>query len=145
MFATRINVMQLKDIASLNGKSGLFRVAAPTRSGMILESLDELRSKLVVPATARVSVLEEISIYTTTGEGTVSLKTVLLSVKAKYGDALPVTQDADPAGLASFMESVLPDYDAQRVYNSDIRKLVRWYGIISRYAPEAITEEGTAS
>ncbi|MFM8349079.1 MAG: DUF5606 domain-containing protein, partial [Bacteroidota bacterium] len=51
--------MQLKEIASLNGKGGLFRVMAPTRSGLILESLDEARTKVVTPASARVSVLEE--------------------------------------------------------------------------------------
>lgn len=128
--------MQLKEIASLNGKSGLFRVMAPTRSGLILESLDEARTKVVTPASARVSVLDEISIYTTTSEGTVPLKDVLMAVKAKFGDDLGVSPEAAPAELSAFMRAVLPEYDAVRVYNSDIRKLVRWYGILSKFAPD---------
>ena len=132
--------MQLKEIASLNGKSGLFRVVAPTRSGLILESLDEARTKLVTQASARVSVLEEISIYTTTGEGTVALKDVLLAVKARFGDDIGISSEAAPADLAAFMRTVLPEYDETRVYNSDIKKLVRWYGILSKYAPDVLNQ-----
>jgi len=133
--------MELKEIASLNGKSGLFRVVAPTRSGMILESLDESRAKLVIPATAKVSVLEEISMYTTTGEGTVPLKDVLLAVKARFGDNTGISPEAEPAELATFMKAAVPDYDASRVYNSDIRKLIRWYGILLKFAPEVLNAE----
>ena len=64
--------MNLRDIAAVSGKSGLYRVLKPTRTGVILESLDANKTKLVANANSRVSILKEISVYTTTAEGTVS-------------------------------------------------------------------------
>ncbi|MFM8346594.1 MAG: hypothetical protein ACKOAR_00980, partial [Bacteroidota bacterium] len=69
----------------------------------------------------------------------VPLKDVLLAVKAKFGDNPGVSPEAAPAELAAFMRTVLPDYDEARVYNSDIRKLVRWYGILAKFAPDVLT------
>ena len=60
--------MELKEIASVSGKGGLFKILKPAKGGVILESLDEAKSKLVVGASQRLSVLSEISIYTTTKE-----------------------------------------------------------------------------
>lgn len=131
--------MELKDIASVSGKSGLFRIVSPTRNGFLLESMDESKAKLVVPASQKISVLEEISIYVNTAEGTIPLKDVLVAVHKNFGGGLPVTHDADPKDLRKFMLQVLPDYDEARVYNSDIKKLVRWYQIISNVAPEILS------
>lgn len=131
--------MDLTKIASVSGKSGLFRIVGPTRSGLILESLDEAKTKLITPANQKISVLDEISIYTTTSEGTIALSKVLLSVAEHFGAELNVDPDGGPAVLSPFMKKVLPDYDEQRVYQSDIRKLIKWYGVLRRYAPELFT------
>ncbi|MDL5048740.1 DUF5606 domain-containing protein [Oscillatoria amoena NRMC-F 0135] len=72
--------MKLDEIATLSGKSGLFKVLKPTKSGVILESLDEHKTKIVATPNHRMSVLSEISIYTTTKEGTVSLEQVLKKI-----------------------------------------------------------------
>jgi hypothetical protein len=72
--------MTLADIASISGKGGLFKVVAPTKSGVILESLDETKTKLVATTSHKLSLLHEISIYTTTKEGTVPLEEVLKSM-----------------------------------------------------------------
>ena len=76
--------MELKDIASVSGKGGLFKIIKPGKTGVILESLDDAKTKLVVGGNQRMSLLSEISIYTTTKEGTESLETVLIAIKNKY-------------------------------------------------------------
>ena len=131
--------MTLSDLATVSGKGGLFKVVAPTKSGVILESLDEAKTKLVATTNHRLSLLTEISIYTTTKEGTVALIDVLQKIHAEFGNDPGVDADSDGAELKSFLKSVLPEYDENRVYVSDIKKLVKWYGTIGRYAPEILT------
>jgi hypothetical protein len=133
--------MTLADIATLSGKSGLFKVFKPAKSGVILESLDEAKTKLVATPNHKLSVLEEISIYTTTKEGTVPLGDVLRKIYAEFGDDPGLDSTADNAELKAFMNAVLPEYDEDRVYVSDIRKLVKWYGVLLKYAPEILTSE----
>ena len=128
--------MTLKDIASVSGKGGLFRILGTSRSGFILESLDDQKARSVTPVSAKVSVLEEISIYTTTAEGTVSLLHVLKEVRKTFSDQLPVHPESTPDQLREFLTGILPEHDQQRVYTSDIKKLVRWYGILAARAPE---------
>lgn len=130
--------MTLDDIATVSGKGGLYKVFKPAKSGVILESLDEAKTKIVATANNRLSILSEISIYTTTKEGTVPLADVLKKINAEYGDDLGLDAEADPAELKAFIKSVLPDYDESRVYVSDIKKLVKWYGIILKYASEIV-------
>ena len=128
--------MELKDIASIAGKSGLFKVLKPTRTGVILESLDEEKKKTIVGANARVSLLKEISIYTTSAESSLMLETVFDSIYKKHKAELPVTSKSDAAELESFLETIVPDYDTERVYLSDIKKLVSWYSTLVKFAPE---------
>lgn len=130
--------MTLKDIASISGKSGIFRIVGPTRTGLLLESLDDKKIKVVTSGKDRVSVLEEISIYTNTADGTVPLAEVLKSVKSKFGNELPVHAESSPEQLREFMTKVLPEHDERRVYHSDIRKLVRWYSALLTLAPEVL-------
>lgn len=131
--------MTLAEIASMSGKGGLFKVIAPTKSGVILETLDDAKTKLVATTNNRLSLLHEISIYTTTKEGTVSLEEILKKIHADFGDDLGVDSNSDPSELKSFMKAILPQYDENRVYVSDIKKLIRWYETISKYAPELLT------
>ena len=131
--------MTLDDVATISGKGGLFKVFKPAKSGVILESLDEAKTKLVATPNHKLSILSEISIYTTTKEGTVALVDVLKKINASFGNDLGLDADADGAELKSFLKSVLPEYDENRVYVSDIKKLVKWYGVLMQYAPEIIT------
>ena len=123
--AQSMRFMTLAEIASVSGKGGLFKVVAPTKSGVILESMDEAKTKLVATTSHRLSLLHEISIYTTTKEGTVPLEDVLKKINADFGDDLGVDGNSDSEELKSFMKAVLPTYDENRVYISDIKKLVR--------------------
>ncbi len=129
--------MELKDIASISGKGGLFKIVKPGKTGVILESLDAAKTKLVAGGSQRMSLLSEISIYTTTKDGTAALLDVLNAIKTKFGTDLGVTPESDSAKLKGFLKSVLPEFDEDRVYVSDIKKLVKWYSILLKEAPEA--------
>lgn len=133
--------MTISEIATVSGKGGLYKVVAPTKSGVILESLDEAKTKLVATTNHRLSLLNEISIYTTTKEGTVALEDILKKIHKDFGNDLGVDGNSDAVELKAFMKAVLPEYDETRVYVSDIKKLVRWYEAILKYAPELLTEE----
>ncbi len=130
--------MTLADIATLSGKGGLYKVVAPTKSGVILESLDETKTKIVANASNKLSLLHEISIYTTSKEGTVPLEDVLKKIHSEFANDLGVDGDSDGAELKSFMKAVVSDFDENRVYVSDIKKLIKWYGVILKYAPEIL-------
>lgn len=136
--------MELKDIASVSGKGGLFKIVKPGKTGVILESLDDAKTKLVVGGNQRMSLLSEISIYTTTKEGTESLETVLIAIKNKYSNELGVTPESDAAPLRAFLKSVLPTFDEERVYVSDMKKLVKWYLLLTKLAPEVFTPSAEA-
>ncbi len=133
--------MELKEIASISGKGGLFKIMKPGNAGVILESLDAAKLKLVAGGKERMSVLSEISIYTTTKEGTVSLQEVIKKIKKQFGAEIGVTPESENAQLKSFLKSVLPEFDEDRVYVSDIKKLVKWYAILLKEAPEVFEQE----
>lgn len=128
--------MTLSEIATISGKGGLYKVVAPTKSGVVLESLDESKTKIVATTNHRLSLLNEISIYTTTKEGTIGLEKILRKIHAEFGNDLGVDLNSDGSELKAFMKAILPEYDETRVYVSDIKKLVRWYESILKFVPE---------
>lgn len=133
----------LKQIANVAGYSGLYRILKPGRAGVIVESLDEKKAKTMMGPTARVSVLNDISIYVDdeSEEQSVSLGNVLLTINETYGDTLLVDPKGSTNELAEFMASVVPNYDRDRVRTADIKKLIIWYGILRQYAPEVFETE----
>jgi hypothetical protein len=132
--------MDLNEIASISGKGGLFHIVKPTRSGVIVESLDEQKKKLVVGANHRVSVLKEVSIYTTDAEGSVPLEEVFKKIHEEFGDD-PGVDTSDSEELKAFTKHIIPEYDEERVYPSDMKKLVNWYSVLLKYAPEVFEEK----
>ncbi len=130
--------MTLKDIASVAGKSGLYRVLKPSRTGVLLETIDEKKSKLIANAQQRVSILKEVSIYATNAEGSVPLNEVFLKIQEKYGAKVEI-DTANTKTLLAFIAEIVPDYDTQKVYPSDVKKLITWYNILSQYYPEVFT------
>jgi hypothetical protein len=132
--------MTLDDIATLTGKGGLFKVFKPAKAGVILESLDDAKTKTVATSNHRLSLLSEISIYTHSKEGTVPLSDVLKKIHTEFEGDIGLDAKADASELKSFLKSVLADYDEERVYVSDIKKLVKWYEILVQFAPEVLVE-----
>jgi hypothetical protein len=133
--------MEYSDIASVSGKGGLFKVVNPTRTGVILESMDAEKKKLVVGMNAKVSVLSEISIYTTDEEGSVPLEVVMRKIHSEFNGDTGVDKNSDSDELKSFLQHVLPNYDDERVYVSDIKKLVTWYSLLVKLVPELLEEK----
>jgi len=133
--------MEFKEIASLAGKGGLFKILKPTRTGVILESMDEHKKKLIAGTQHRVSILEEISIYTTSEEGSVPIAEVLKKIKDEFNDDLGLDKNASPEELKAFIKHLLPEFDEERVYPSDIKKLISWYHILYQYAPEVLKKD----
>ncbi|WP_144604678.1 DUF5606 family protein [Algoriphagus algorifonticola] len=135
--------MNFKDIATVSGKPGLYKVLKPSRSGVILESMDEKKGKMVAGMAQRVSILSDISIYTLTEEGAEPLESVMKKIEAEFQGDLGLDANPDDAELRAFMKHILPDVDEARVYTSDIKKLISWYKIIRTNAPEVLedTEE----
>ena len=133
--------MELTEIASISGKGGLFKVLKPGKAGVLLESMDASKTRIVASATQRLSLLNEISIYTTTKEGTVPLEEVLKKINQEYKNDLGVDVNSDGSELKAFLKSVLPTFDEDRVYVSDIKKLVKWYSILLEQVPKVFTEQ----
>jgi hypothetical protein len=130
--------MNFKDIATVAGKPGLYKILKPTRSGVVLESLDEKKTKLVAGMAQRVSILSDISIYTLTEAGAEPLESVMKKIEAEYKGDTGVESTSPEAELRAFLKSVLPEFDDARVYTSDIKKLVSWYKIIRTNSPEVL-------
>jgi hypothetical protein len=133
--------MELSEIASISGKGGLFKVLKPGKSGVLLESLDATKTRIVATATQRLSLLSEISIYTTTKEGTVALQDVLKKIYKDFNNDLGVDGNSEGIELKAFLKSVLPEYDEDRVYVSDIKKLVKWYSVLLEQIPEFFADK----
>lgn len=131
----------LTEVASISGKGGLYKVIKPGRSGVVLESLDDRKARMVTNPTQKVSVLAEISIYTNTEEGSVPLEDIFKKIHAEFGDDPGVDSKSAPDELMSFLEYILPEYDTTRVYASDVKKLLNWYQILLKEAPELLKEE----
>jgi hypothetical protein len=136
----------LKELAAISGQSGLFRLLKPARHGVLVESLDEKAARSLAPASNKVSLLSEIGIYTQDSDETAPLTEVFENIYQKYGASLSVTSKSSEAELRDFLAEVLPSYDRDRVYISDIKKLVTWYSIVSQHLPyqEATTEDATS-
>jgi len=132
--------MDFKELATVSGKQGLFKILKPTRSGVILESLDGKNSKLVAGMSQRVSILSDISIYTLNEAGAEPLKSVMQKIEKEFAGDLGLDSNPDDAELRAFMKHVLPDVDEAQVYVSDIKKLISWYSLIRTQALETLVE-----
>lgn len=133
--------MEYSDVASLSGKGGLFKVVKPTRTGVILESMDDQKQRMAANASQRISVLSDISIYTTDQEGSTPLEDVFKKIYKEFDNDLGVTPTSDNDELKAFIKHIIPNYDEQRVYVSDIKKLIKWYNTLYQEAPELLKEK----
>ena len=122
--------MKITEIAALSGKGGLFKIISPTKSGVILESLDGSKKRMIAGASTKVSVFSEISIYVMDETESVPLQEVFKVIHKTYAGEIGVDKKSDPEELKSFFKSILPNYDVDRVYVSDIKKVINWYQIL---------------
>ncbi|HBH23309.1 MAG TPA: hypothetical protein DDY13_07785 [Cytophagales bacterium] len=130
--------MEYKDIAAVAGKGGLYKVVKPSRTGLILESLDDKKAKIVTGPHQRVSLMEEISIYTNDFDVTIPVADVFANIYEKFEGDPGVDSKSDKEELFAFFKEVAPGFDEDRVYPSDIKKIVAWYKILLDKAPELL-------
>ena len=117
--------MDLTKIVSISGRPGLFKLLTEIKNGFIVESLQEGK-RFPVFGNARVSSLEEISIYST-GDEDIGIREVLKAIDEKVEKGEKPDPKANPKELQSFFAEAVPEYDAERVYLSDIKKILSWY------------------
>ncbi|MDC6367455.1 MULTISPECIES: DUF5606 domain-containing protein [Flavobacteriaceae] len=120
--------MALDKILSIGGKPGLYRLLTQTRSGFVGESLLDGK-RITVSMRSNVSVLSEIAIYTLEEE--VPLREVFQKIKEKEGgEKTQISHKAEKIALEEYFFEILPNYDEDRVYASDIKKIIQWYNIL---------------
>lgn len=119
--------MSLRGIISISGKGGLYKVIAQGKNNVIVESLEDGK-KFPAFASNRISALEDISIYTIDED--VMLGEVYQKMFDKLSGAKALDHKSDVAELRAFLAEVLPNYDEDRVNNSDIKKLFQWYNLL---------------
>lgn len=120
--------MSLDKILSIAGKPGLYKIVTQTRSGFVAESLLD-NKRITVNIHSNVSVLSEIAMYTLTEE--VPLREVFKKVREKEdGKQTAISHKDSKDKLEEYFFEVLPDYDEDRVYPSDIKKVIQWYNIL---------------
>lgn len=121
--------MVLKDILSISGEPGLFKFIAQGKNAIIVEHL-ETKKRTSAYGSAKVSSLEDIAIFTEKEDMPLSKVFDLVYDKEKGGVA--IDPKSDPSKLKAWFESVLPEYDKDKVYVSDIKKLATWYNILHK-------------
>lgn len=139
--------MNLEKILAISGKPGLYALKVQTRTGFVAESLLDGK-KITVGLRSNVSLLSEISMYTHSEEK--PLADVMRNIAIKEDNGPALSHKEDNAQLVAYFKEVLPDYDEDRVYVSDIKKVLNWYnllqakGLVSKEVPVARTNEAVA-
>ncbi|MFN0729023.1 DUF5606 family protein [Polaribacter gochangensis] len=119
--------MEFNKIIAVTGKPGLFHVVSQTKTGIVVESLSD-KKRFPILSTQNVSLLENIAIFTYEEE--VPLLTVFKSIFEKEEGKETISHKESGAKLTSFFAEILPDFDQERVYTSNIKKIVQWYNML---------------
>jgi hypothetical protein len=130
--------MNLEKILAISGKPGLFALKIQTRSGFVAESLLDGK-KITVGLRSNVSLLTEISVYTHDEEK--PLAEIMRAIAVKEDNGPAISHKEDNVKLIAYFTEILPEYDEERVYPSDIKKILNWYnmlqakGLVSKEEP----------
>ena len=134
--------MKLSEIVSISGKSGLFLFINSSRVPYTVEELETGR-RMPVFGREKMSLLSNISMYTTEGEK--PLAEVMQGMYETFGEEIPDAQTVSESAetLKTFMDKALPNWDQERIHQSDIKKLAKWYQILRQKGLDSflLTEE----
>jgi len=132
----------LKGILAVSGQGGLFKMVSQAKNSIIVESLLDGK-RMPAYATSRISALEDISIFTI--EEDVKLIDVFKNIYEKENGGQAISHKASANDLKEYFEEILPDYDKDRVYVSDMKKVFMWYNLLLENQilkfEEEVTEE----
>lgn len=124
--------MELKDLVSISGMSGLFEVVTKRTDGMIVKGLDDGKPQFISSRVHIFTPLDAITIYT--GEkDTTELYKVLLEMKKQEKTNPVADANAEGSVLKKYFEKILPEYNEEKVYVSDIKKLIKWYMLLDKH------------
>jgi hypothetical protein len=130
--------MDLSKILSISGKSGLFQVVSQLKNAVLVESLLD-KKRFPAFAHEKTSSLEEIAVFTATEEK--PLKEILKAIYDKLEGKPALDAKSDNKLLQAFFLEVVPDYNSERVYISDIRKIISWYNLLLEHQLLDFTEK----
>lgn len=133
--------MSIQKILAISGKPGLFELKIQTRTGFVAESLLDGK-RITVGMRSNVSLLSEIAVYTYSEE--VRLSEVFKAIAAKENGEQTISHKEDDAKLKAYFREILPEFDEDRVYTSDIKKIFNWYNLLQPkglVSVEALTED----
>ena len=116
--------MNLEGIIAISGKSGLFKIVNQNKSVLIVENLEN-NSKIPIHPKYQVSSLDEIAIYTY--DDSISLKDVFKKINKKENGLISINYKSLNINLKDWFKQIVEDFDDDRVYNSDIKKIIKWY------------------
>lgn len=119
--------MKLEKVIAITGKPGLYQILSQSKSGVIVESLSD-KKRFPVNTLHNISTLNDIAIYTYEEE--VPLKAVFLNIFEKESGAKSIDPKSSKNELLSYFNEVLPGYDEERVYASNIKKVLSWYNAL---------------
>ncbi|MNJ84904.1 hypothetical protein D3C87_23680 [compost metagenome] len=132
--------MNLTGIIAISGKAGLYRVLAQGKNNIIVESLED-KKRVPAYASDRISALDDISIYTYDEDK--PLKEIFISIFEKESGKETISHKEDQSKLKGYLLEVLPNFDQERVYASDIKKIFQWYNLLLKAGALVLEEEAT--
>lgn len=134
--------MSLEKILSISGKPGLYELKTQTRTGILAESLLDGK-RVTVSASQNVSLLSEIAIYTLGAE--MPLREVFQKIAEKEQGGAAINHKSGKDELEAYFFDVVPEYDEDRVYPSDIKKVIQWYNLLHKtgYTDFSATEDAS--
>lgn len=119
--------MDLNEILAISGKPGLYKMVAQTKNSLVVESITD-KKRIPAFATDKISALEDISVYTEDGDE--PLKEVLKKIYEKEDGGQTISHKSSTKEIKDYFAGVVPNYDEDKVYVSDIKKILRWYNIL---------------
>jgi hypothetical protein len=138
--------MNLEDFVAVSGLPGIFKLAANRSNGLIVEDLDNGKKRFVSARKHQFTPLASIGIYTLTD--TEELKVIFKTMLDQLADNPPPALNVPASEILTYFKSILPNFDSDRVYVSDIKKVVKWFSFLNErnlLQSEEVTENSTKS
>ncbi len=131
-------MIDLTGIISISGQPGLFKIIAQSKNGIIVEGLAD-KKRANIHATTKVSTLSDISMFTTGDDK--PIEAIMTSIYEKEKGGAAVDNKADDKAIETYFAEILPEYDKERVYVSNMRKLIMWYNNLQTTGSLKLKEE----
>ncbi|MFK7983385.1 MAG: DUF5606 domain-containing protein [Saprospiraceae bacterium] len=133
--------MSLEKLVVVGGISGVHRVAANRSNGLIIEDLDTGKKRFAPSRKHQFTPLESITIYTDDDNETLELSKVFQNMFVKLADTPLVTHNATNEALKAYFAEIIPNYDRDRVYIGDMKKMVKWFKFLNDRSLITLIEE----